>query len=305
MSDDQTLGGNQPPDEQRHDQAEDDVQLRTSRRDFFKKVGLVAGGMAAGGSLGFATSELISDREPVEPVEDVDGVVVPTAVQGTLTPTPPFQEAQPREFEEAFTFFRIDEAAVVEAMAERIYPADGLGPGATDAGVVYYLDRQLSSGWGFGAHWYMQEPFDEDEAADTQGWQYPLVPRDFYRASIEFIQEYCFQNYGEGFSDLPASEQDEVIQALEDGEIETFRGIDPDDFFEVVRTGTLEGLYADPLWGGNRDMAGWWLKRYPGSRISYRDQVASKDFIEMDPQRLAQGHGGVRAPHHHGQDEQD
>src|SRR4051794_41893398 len=44
----------------------------------------------------------------------------------------------------ALTFFNDEEARTVEALAERIIPGDGENAGATEAGVVYYIDRSLA-----------------------------------------------------------------------------------------------------------------------------------------------------------------
>jgi gluconate 2-dehydrogenase gamma chain len=35
----------------------------------------------------------------------------------------------------------------------------------------------------------------------------------------------------------------------------------------------MEGFFADPIYGGNRDMAGWKLIGFPGARYDYRDHV--------------------------------
>lgn len=262
-----------------------------SRREFLKNAGLIAGGMVVGGSGGFAVSELTSD-EPPSPTEDATGT--PTALVGTL---PPDQDDLSEAPGPAYVFFRIWEADVVRAMTERIFPADENGPGAADAGVTTYIDRQLGSVWGMAGRWNMSGPFFPDEAADTQGWQYPLTPRETYRVSIQFIQDYAQREYGNDFQFLEPGQQDEILQALEDGEVDTFRGIAPDDFFTVLLDNTMEGLYSDPVWGGNQGMVGWQMKQYPGSYVSYHDRIGSEEFIELDPQDIASGHGGVPHPH--------
>ena len=45
-------------------------------------------------------------------------------------------------------FFTADEALIVAAAASRIFPSDDSGPGAKEAGVVIYIDRQLAGPYG-------------------------------------------------------------------------------------------------------------------------------------------------------------
>lgn len=51
-------------------------------------------------------------------------------------------------------------------------------------------------------------------------------------------------------------------------------GVTDDSFFAVLLHNTLEGFFSDPLYGGNRDMAGWKLIGFPGARYKYRPYVA-------------------------------
>ena len=68
---------------------------------------------------------------------------------------------------------------VITAAAERIIPKDGNGPGATDAGVVYFIDRQLSSEYGMAGKRYTAGPFVA--GVPTQGDQLGSTMRDRYR----------------------------------------------------------------------------------------------------------------------------
>ena len=52
------------------------------------------------------------------------------------------------------------------------------------------------------------------------------------------------------------------------------RGIDEKYFFGLLLDNVTEGFFADPIYGGNRDMAGWKLVGFPGTRYDYRDVVA-------------------------------
>ena len=75
----------------------------------------------------------------------------------------------------------------VTAMAETIWPTDDLGPGARVAGVGYYIDGQLSGGWGQGHRFYLNGPFFTP-ADSGHGWQIPMAPRDVYRAFLPGVR---------------------------------------------------------------------------------------------------------------------
>ena len=249
-----------------------------TRRDFLKNAGLVAGGVAVGGAAGFAVNEALSD-------EDSAGAADGDLPESTL---PPLDQSEiPLK---SLTYLSIPNARTIQALTARIFPSDDETPGALEAGVVYFIDQQLGGAWGAGDQWYMEGPFMPGEP--TQGWQHHLTPREVYQAGIRFIDEHCQETFGEGFVDLGIEQQDEVVGALANGQIETFRGIAPSDFFAILRENTLEGMYYDPMYGGNHNMVGWRLKQYPGSYVSYRDLIASSDFIELTPQPLAEGHLG-------------
>jgi len=82
-----------------------------------------------------------------------------------------------------YLFFTPAEAAAVDAIVDRLIPTDELGPGAKDAGVTTFIDRQLTGPFG-GHDWlYMQGPFSSTPLP-TQGLQSPLVPRQQYRLGL-------------------------------------------------------------------------------------------------------------------------
>jgi gluconate 2-dehydrogenase gamma chain len=192
------------------------------------------------------------------------------------------------------TYFSMPQAAVIQAMSARIFPSDANGPGALEAGVVYYIDRQMSTPWAVGADWYMEGPFEPGEP--TQGWQLNLTPRQLYNYGIQFVEAYCNAQYKAGFASLTTDQQDEVIKALADNKVDTFQGFSGAVFFDLVRQGTLEGMYSDPLWGGNYNLIGWKLKRYPGAQVT--TDLMATEFVELPPVTLATGHVGSIHPDH-------
>src|SRR3979490_3041309 len=145
------------------------------------------------------------------------------------------------------------EIAFVEAAVARLIPADELGPGAKEAGVAYFIDRQLFGGWGTMAKMYRQGPWPE--ATPQQGYQSPLTPQQVYRIGIGEGNAHCAKQYGNSFSALTAAQQDEVLRGLDGGKIE-LQAVRSQFFFNMLLANTLEGFFADPIYGGNRAKAG-------------------------------------------------
>jgi gluconate 2-dehydrogenase gamma chain len=168
-------------------------------------------------------------------------------------------------------YFTADEAAAVEAIADRLIPADDSGPGGKDAGCAVFIDRQLAGSFGNASRFYMRAPFAN--GTPSQGPQSPIVPKERYRTSLAALDEYCKATFaGKGFAALDAAQQDQVLSGLETSEIKLKDGSGK-QFFETVLANAMEGFFADPIYGGNRDMAGWKLVGFPGARYDYRDHV--------------------------------
>ena len=170
-------------------------------------------------------------------------------------------------------FFTAEEAAAVEAIADRRIRPDELGPGGKYAGCDGFIDRQLMGPYG-GYEWrYMEAPF-VPEAAANFGPQSPVVPRDRYRGSLAALAEYTRAQFGGRlFPHLSAADQDRVLTGLEKGEIKLARA-DGRAFFLLIQANVVEGYFADPIYGGNRDLCGWTLVGFPGVRYDYRDVIA-------------------------------
>lgn len=64
-------------------------------------------------------------------------------------------------------FFSPEEAATVEALADRLIPPDPQTPGGKDAGCAVFIDRQLAGPYGGSRGLYMRPPFRE--GATDQG----------------------------------------------------------------------------------------------------------------------------------------
>jgi len=167
-------------------------------------------------------------------------------------------------------FFDAREWAFVEAATERLIPADAEGPGALEAGVPEFIDRQMDTPYAHGALWYMQGPFQQ--GVPELGYQLKLVPRDIYRLGIAAVNAYCTKAYGKDFDALDAATRDNVLAALEAGKVE-LDGVPATVFFGQLLENTREGYFCDPIHGGNRGMAAWTMIGFPGARADFMDFV--------------------------------
>lgn len=168
-------------------------------------------------------------------------------------------------------FLSAGEREAVEAITARLIPSDDNGPGARDADVATFIDRQLAGFYGRGQRWYMDGPFPAPE--DTQGYQGRYPPAMLWREGLAALESYCRTTYdGRAFVELDETEQDAVLSRLAEGEI-GFETVDAKQFFDFAREMTIEGFFSDPIYGGNRDMVGWRLVGFPGARYDYRDFI--------------------------------
>ena len=148
-------------------------------------------------------------------------------------------------------FFTAAEARIVTAACERIFPRDEQGPGATDAGVVVYIDRQLAGPYGRDKYRYTKPPFGPSSA--EHGYQGAESPRALYRNGIRQLG---------AFETIPVTEQIAALKAIE-----------RTPFFALLRAHTLEGMFCDPVHGGNEHLSGWKMVGFPGPLMDYRAHV--------------------------------
>jgi gluconate 2-dehydrogenase gamma chain len=138
-----------------------------------------------------------------------------------------------------------------------------------------FIDRQLAGPFGQASRLYTKGPFRH--GTPTQGYQGDLSPAGRYREGLAALDAYTRAAHaGRGFAQLPPATQDEVLKGLESGAIDLklHSGADTRAFFELVLQNTMEGFFADPLYGGNRGMASWKMLGFPGARYDYRDHIA-------------------------------
>src|SRR5687767_357819 len=163
------------------------------------------------------------------------------------------------------------EIRFLDAAVARLIPADDLGAGAKEAGVTFFIDQQLVSVWGSHGRNYRGGPWPEGTA--QQGFQSRLTPREIYRAAIREVNVHCLKQYQKAFEFLAPGEQDEVLKGLESGAVE-LPSLSSKLFFGLLLRNTMEGYFADPIYGGNRDKVGWKLIGFPGVPASnYNDLI--------------------------------
>lgn len=187
-------------------------------------------------------------------------------------PWQPSDTDPPRKIDTSrWNFFTPAEAAAVEAMVDRLIPPDPATPGGKEAGCAAFIDGQLAGPFGAAEGLYMEGPFHA--GTPQQGDQSQLTPAALYRAALGSLDAHCHTHYGgKGFAQLATAQQDAILQALEAGHL-TLDAAPAKFFFETLLQNTMEGFFADPLYGGNRDMVGWKMIGFPGARYDYRAYV--------------------------------
>ena len=170
----------------------------------------------------------------------------------------------------AYQFFSPPEAAFIEAAVDRFIPADELTPGGADCGVAIFIDRQLAGAWGAGARLYRQGPWQT--GTPQQGYQLPLTPAELYRRGIAAVNAHCVSQHGREFDRLAADVQIAVLKSMESAEL-ALEEIPARMFFEIMLQNAMEGFFADPLYGGNRDKVSWKMIGYPGVIAIYSEDI--------------------------------
>jgi gluconate 2-dehydrogenase gamma chain len=162
------------------------------------------------------------------------------------------------------------EAAFLTAAADTIIPADELSPSASQCGVIDFIDCELAGPYGEGARLYRDGPINTGKP--EQGYQLGLTPREFFRIGIAAGDQWVQAAFGKPFAQLAESEREAALAAMEKGEAQ-FVDFDAREFFEALIAIVMEGFFADPYYGGNRDLAGWKMLGYPGLMADYQSAI--------------------------------
>jgi gluconate 2-dehydrogenase gamma chain len=131
-------------------------------------------------------------------------------------------------------FFTSAEVATVDAICEQIIPADK-DPGARQAGVVHFIDLQLTR------HYRKHQ--------------------EAYRKGIAGVESASRERFSKGFAELSGEQQIELLKQV---------GAKDAGFFTLIRTHTMQGFYGDPRHGGNRGEVSWKMLGVPNPPVRGR-----------------------------------
>jgi gluconate 2-dehydrogenase gamma chain len=140
---------------------------------------------------------------------------------------------------DAQQYFDARQAAIVHAAAGRIIPGTDQDPGAKEAAVVVFIDGALA------------------------GYDSALQPQ--YIAGIEGMDAYASGKYNKGFASITDQQQDDILSNMEKNSDEARKYLPgAGAFFAILLNHVRQGMFADPVWGGNRNAVGWKLEGHPG-----------------------------------------
>jgi gluconate 2-dehydrogenase gamma chain len=255
--------------------AEDGTRRHSlTRRRLLERAGLVAASLGVGGALA-ACGE----------TEEVAQVGTDTDARNLPAPPPVQQPLLCR----VTSFFTLDEVQTLEAMVARLIPGTETDPGAREACVPAFIDHKLASFETFAAPTYFKAPFAKpvNRATGPQpgaaisilvdakqlpryGFQGNSTPQDAYRKGLATMDKVTKKKWGRRFVELDEKRQTKFLEDMEDGKVAGFKKSKA--FFGLVLEDVYEGMFSDPVYGGNRDLAGWKLIGYPGAQRAYTAQ---------------------------------
>lgn len=157
---------------------------------------------------------------------------------------------------------------LLAAFVDRLIPRDDLSPSASECGVPEYINGSL---------------------ADFLAAEKPA-----FVEGLESTDAFARRAQGRAFIELSHDQQDAVLTAMENEAAAGFPNARA--FFNRVRRLTLEGMFGDPYYGGNKNFAGWDLIKYPGPRLAstpaeQKMGVAIKPYHHSAYGAEGEGHG--------------
>lgn len=178
-------------------------------------------------------------------------------------------------------FFNESEVVLMDALVDLIIPPDELSIGAKDAGCTLFIDRQLSGDFGKAMTVYRLGPVIQ--GFPQQGPQFNDTPAERYRLGLAAIDSVANKLHQKAFNQLEEEQQIAMLQAIENGEV-PLTGLNGQAFFSMLIQNVREGFFADPLYGGNKDMAGWKMLGFPGARYDYREEIKLRgEYLGLSP----------------------
>jgi gluconate 2-dehydrogenase alpha chain len=153
----------------------------------------------------------------------------------------------------SYLWLSADLAEIASALFERMFPADENGPGAAQIGVVAFVDRALSG-----------------EDRDKQ---------ELYRRGLRALDDEARARAGSGFASCDDQTRDALIGDLESGRLPSLPGRFQHELFATLLLHLREGLFSDPIHGGNIDFAGWRFLGHPGVHLNY----TAEENLQREP----------------------
>ncbi|MGV6477345.1 MULTISPECIES: gluconate 2-dehydrogenase subunit 3 family protein [Azotobacter] len=177
------------------------------------------------------------------------------------------------------------------AVFDRLIPADEWGPSASEAGCIEFIDNELAGDYGSGAALYLSGPFDPDNEKKMMGGpQFISSPRERYLTGLKALETWARNTWNSSFHTLSDSRIDEFLTNMEAGKIDLGKEIDSRALFELMLQNAREGYLADPIHGGNKNMAGWKMIGFPGARYDYRLYIERRnENLNLVPVSLIPG----------------
>ena len=261
-----------------------------------------------------------SSETPAQSVTNSTTNTLPQNVQYKEVPNTPDLAPNPA----LLRFFTPHEALTVDALTSRILPGSPDDPGAHEAGVVTYIDNFLASRDGFPEPTYRTAPYAQTYEGDGSsatpvaspaatpdaspgatpeagqpvmvagdqveryGYQSILTPPQVYRIGVASVDRYAKASFGKAFVDLNPDQQDQIVGDMADGKATGFdAGLSGAAFFKNLRRHTGEGMFSDPLYGGNQNLIGWKLIGHPGAQRAYNPADIRNPNFYRAPQSIA------------------
>ena len=197
---------------------------------------------------------------------------MPNPAAAQAPSTAPAAPAKAADAPAGYTFFKPSEAAFVEAMVDHMCPKDELTGSGTEIGLAVFIDRALAGSWGKGDRLYSQGPWQAGTA--NQGYQLAMVPADLYRAGIQGSDAYCRKTYQKTFRGCTVAQKEAFLKDLAAGKITLDGDLPGRAFFDVAYQSVVEGMYADPVYGGNKDKVCWKMIGFPGVVATHARDIA-------------------------------
>jgi gluconate 2-dehydrogenase gamma chain len=214
------------------------------------------------------TPDILSRRHFLERSALVAGSA---AVLGLASEVPGLVEAATSHAAvEAYTPTALTAAEMksLKAVLARLIPKDKLGPGAVEAKVHVYIDKSLT------------------------GAYKALLP--VYQSYLPLFEKAASSMGGTSFAGLSASQKDTLLKGFEAGQ--PHGAASPDaalaGTFQMLLEHTREGMFGDPMYGGNHKFAGWDLVGYPGIRLIWTEQQQAIGAKVKPAHKSAKAFGG-------------